>query len=63
MAEADNTRTLRLLTLILSAVWAMTLVVRIYKPDWPIGPAADSLMVTAVGFWFSKEGLSKKESS
>lgn len=57
MTADDRDKTIRLLTLILAGVWAVSLVVRIYRPDFTLGPALDSAVITVVGYWFSKEGL------
>lgn len=59
MTSEDRDRTLRILTLVLTAIWTGTLVVRLHKPEWAIGTAVDALMVTVCGYWFSREGLKK----
>ena len=49
------------LTALCAVAWTVGFGIRLFNHDWPLGPTLDGLMVSVVGFWFSKDALKKKE--
>lgn len=44
-----------LITAVAGVAWLGSFVVRAIKPDFALGAAADALMTTVVGYWFTAE--------
>jgi hypothetical protein len=43
-------------TALASVAWMLSMILRAAKPDLPFGPAADGLMTTMAGYWFTDKG-------
>lgn len=44
-----------LITAVAGVAWLGSFVIRSIKPDFALGAAADALMTTVVGYWFTAE--------
>ncbi len=44
-----------LLTVIVAALWGLSFVVRIYKPEFTMGAAFDGVTTTVMGYWFTTQ--------
>ncbi len=49
-----------LITAVAGAAWLGSFVVRAIKPDFALGAAADALMTTVVGYWFTADHKANK---
>lgn len=49
-----------LITAVAGVAWLGSFVVRAIKPDFALGAAADALMTTVVGYWFTADHKAKK---
>lgn len=48
-------------TLVVTLVWAVSYAVRLFRPDIPVGPAADALATVVVGAWFSNRAIQARQ--
>ena len=53
-------RTVTWLTVIIIGVWIFSIMVRLYRPDFVVGPALDAAVLLAAGFHFSKQANNKE---
>jgi hypothetical protein len=44
-----------LLTAIVAALWALSFVVRIYRPDFTLGASFDAITTTVMGYYFTQQ--------
>jgi hypothetical protein len=44
-----------LLTALVAALWGLSFVVRIWKPEFTLGAAFDSTTTTVMGYWFTQQ--------
>jgi hypothetical protein len=44
-----------LLTAIVAALWALSFVVRIYRPDFTLGASFDAITTTVCGYYFTQQ--------
>jgi hypothetical protein len=44
-----------LLTVLVAALWGLSFVVRIYKPEFTMGAAFDGVTTTVMGYWFTTQ--------
>lgn len=48
-----------LLTIVVSAAWVGSFVMKIFVPGFDVGPGADAAMLIVIGYWFSASALQK----
>lgn len=62
MAQGSGTANLNLdahrrnataMTVVVMAVWVLTVVARLINPNLVVGPAADALATLSAGYWFA----------
>ena len=44
-----------LLTAIVAALWGLSFVVRIYRPDFTLGASFDAITTTVMGYYFTQQ--------
>jgi hypothetical protein len=44
-----------LLTAIVAALWGLSFVVRIYKPEFTLGASFDAITTTVMGYYFTQQ--------
>lgn len=54
MTRASD-RTVTWLTVIIIGIWVFSIMVRLYRPEFVVGPALDASVLLAAGYWFSKQ--------